>query len=496
VDGRRALAALQEAYRLLADCGEPRHRARVTAALAQALSTRGRYADSAPFWEEALTLARLAGCRQEEVLGLRTSGWHLAMHGEPDAGIVRLRDALRIARLDGDVESVSRTYNHLSLALDFVGRSADCMDIVTEALDWASTCESLFTPVIDMLDSFVLVLFRLGRWRQSEEIAARLCASHGASRVVMTAAVLAELAAARGDPERAAREVRLAKRMLEGDDDPLNHGLVYAAAATRAMWLEEHGTARQELRRGLDVVGSRGDDQQLVALCVLGLRIEADEAERRRARRFDLRLDDVREIGEQLRGRARTVWRDMGSRQRSFPEAALDCATAESEFARLEGGGSAARWRQIAEGWDQLGRPYPAAYARWREAELLVGRRDPRVGEVLRRAHATTETLQAHALGAEVAALAQRGRVELAVRELPAPPVAANPFHLTDREFQVIRLLKTGSRNREIARALYISESTVSVHVSNILTKLGVRNRVEAATIAHRLHLGDAAVNK
>jgi DNA-binding CsgD family transcriptional regulator/tetratricopeptide (TPR) repeat protein len=495
VDGGRALAALQEAYRLLTDCGEPRHRARVTAALAQALSTWGRYADSAPFWEEALTLARQAGCRGEEALGLRTSGWHLAMHGEPDAGITRLREALRIARADGDVESVSRAYNHLGLALDFVGRSVDCLNVVAEALDWASTWESLFTPVIDMLDSIVLVLFRLGRWQQAEEIAARLYASHGASRVVMTAAVLAELAAARSDPERAGREVRLAEGMLEGDDDPLNHGLVHAAAATRALWLEDHGTARREMQRGLEVVGSRGDDQQLVALCALGLRIEADEAERRRARRSGLPLDDVRAVGEQLHDRARTVWQDMGNRQRSFPEAALDRATAESEFARLDGGGCAERWGQIAEGWDQLARPYPAAYARWREAELLVGRRDLRAGDVLRRAHATTEALQAHALGAEIVALAQRGRVELTARELPAAPAAANPFHLTDREVQVLDLLRTGSRNREIAGALYISESTASVHVSNILTKLGARNRVEAAAIAHRLHLGGTVVS-
>ena len=498
LDGARALDALREAHRLLADCGEPGQRARVTAALAQALSLRGRYADSAPFWEEALTLARQAGCRREEVLGLRASGWHLAMHGEPDAGITRLREALRIARVDGDIECVSLTYNHLSLALDFIGKSADCLDVVAEALDWTSTSESLFTPVIDMLDSLVLVLFRLGRWRQAEEIAARLYASHGASRAVMTAVVLAELAAARSDPERAAREIGLAEGMLEGDDDPLNHGLVHAAAATRALWLEEHKTARQELRRGLDIVGSRGDVQQVVALCALGLRIEADEAERRRARRPALSLDDVIATGEQLRDLSRTVWHDMGARQHSFPEAALESATAEAEFARLEGGGSSARWRQIAEGWDRLLRPYPAAYARWREAELLVAIRDPRAGDVLRRAHAVTEELQAPALGSEVAALAQRARVELVPTQGPSPAHPAlppNPFNLTDREFQVLRLLKAGSRNREIARALYISESTASVHVSHILTKLDARNRVEAAAIAHRLHLGDAAFN-
>jgi DNA-binding CsgD family transcriptional regulator len=353
--------------------------------------------------------------------------------------------------------------------------------------------------MIDMLDSLVLVLFRVGRWRQAEELAAHLYASHGASRaLVYTAAVLAELAVARSDPERAAHEILRAKGMLEGDDDRFSHGLVHAAAATRALWLEEHEIARLEIRRGLDIVGSGEDDQQTVALCALGLRIEADEAERRRARRAALPLDDVLSTGGQLRDRARTVWHDMGGRQRSFPEAALEAATAEAEYARLGGGGSAASWHQVAEGWDRLARPYPSAYARWREAELLVAARDQRAGAVLRCAHAITKELQARALEAEIAALAQRARVTLASRGAPPPTPPEpppNPFNLTDREFQVLRLLKKGSRNREIARALYISESTASVHVSNILTKLNARNRVEAAAIAHRLHLGDAAVN-
>ena len=498
MDGVRALEALYEAYRLLEDTGETSERARVTAALAQALSTRGMYADSAPFWEEALTLARRTGCRREEVLGLRTSGWHLAMHGEPDTGISRMREALRIARLDGDIEGVSVSYNHLGLALDFVGRTADSAALVAEALDWVSTHATLYTPMIDMLDSTVLVLFRLGRWQQAAEIADRLYTSHGASRVLMTACVLAEMATARGDREAAARELRQAQNMLDGDDDPLNHGVVRAAAATSALWREDHRTAREELRQGLEVVGSRGDDQQLVALYALGLRIEADEAERLRARRHPVLPQDVVATATRLHERVQQVWHEMGHRRHSFPEAALDVAMADAEFARLQDAGSAADWGQIADGWDRLARPYPMAYARWREAELLVAERDPRAREVLQRAHAATETLGATALGGEIVALARRARLELGVdaaSEASAAPVLDNPFHLTERELEVLRLLMAGQRNREIAAELYMSESTASVHVSNILAKLGAKNRVEAAAIAHRLHLGEAVVS-
>jgi DNA-binding CsgD family transcriptional regulator len=325
---------------------------------------------------------------------------------------------------------------------------------------------------------------------QAEEVAQRVYASHGAPRAIMTAVVSAELATARGDPEHAAQQLKLAREMLEGDDDPLNHGLAHAAAATRALWLGHHREARAEVERGLEIVASRGDDQQAVALCALGLRVEADEAERRRARGILGAEDDVWPRAEELRERAGSLWRGMGPRQASFPEAAVEAATAEAEFERLSDSAGSSTWAQIADGWDRLARPYPAAYARWREAEVLVAARDGRAADVLRRAHAVAQDLDARALTREIVALALRARIELEVPDAaPQPP--PNPFDLTDRELQVLGLLKMGRRNREIARTLYISESTASVHVSNILTKLDAKNRVEAAAIAHRLGLGD-----
>jgi DNA-binding NarL/FixJ family response regulator len=65
---------------------------------------------------------------------------------------------------------------------------------------------------------------------------------------------------------------------------------------------------------------------------------------------------------------------------------------------------------------------------------------------------------------------------------------------LTEREREVIRLVAAGQSNQQIADALFITRKTASVHVSNILGKLGVENRVEAAAVAHRLGLaGDPA---
>ena len=60
---------------------------------------------------------------------------------------------------------------------------------------------------------------------------------------------------------------------------------------------------------------------------------------------------------------------------------------------------------------------------------------------------------------------------------------------MTAREAEVIRLLAIGHWNQEIADELFLSRKTASVHVSNILGKLGVSNRVQAAAVAQRVGL-------
>ena len=71
--------------------------------------------------------------------------------------------------------------------------------------------------------------------------------------------------------------------------------------------------------------------------------------------------------------------------------------------------------------------------------------------------------------------------------EAAAPADELAPFGPTDRERDVLALLAAGKSNPEIARVLFISAKTARVHVSNIMAKLGVRRRGEAAAFAHRL---------
>jgi DNA-binding CsgD family transcriptional regulator len=87
--------------------------------------------------------------------------------------------------------------------------------------------------------------------------------------------------------------------------------------------------------------------------------------------------------------------------------------------------------------------------------------------------------------------LARRARIELTE---PEPPPVERPVHtfgLTDREHAVLRLLGQGKTNARIGATLFISPKTASVHVSNIVRKLDVTTRVQAATLAERAGLLD-----
>jgi DNA-binding NarL/FixJ family response regulator len=106
----------------------------------------------------------------------------------------------------------------------------------------------------------------------------------------------------------------------------------------------------------------------------------------------------------------------------------------------------------------------------------------------LRVALTELERMGARPRAAQVARkLRERGVRGLARGSHPA--TRANPANLTARELEVLHLLVEGRSNRQIAEQLFISNKTASVHVTNLLAKLGVHSRLEAAAMARRLGL-------
>jgi len=163
------------------------------------------------------------------------------------------------------------------------------------------------------------------------------------------------------------------------------------------------------------------------------------------------------------------------------PEGRGWLARAEAEYRRALGENDPANWHAVISEFG-LGYVYEVARSRWRLAEALAeaGQRDD-AAEPWRLAMAQAGRLGARPLSAVLEDLAHRARIG-GVTE-PGDVVMAG---LTSREREVLRLIAAGRSNKEIAAVLFIAPKTASVHVSNILAKLGAGSRTEAAAIAHR----------
>jgi DNA-binding CsgD family transcriptional regulator len=164
-----------------------------------------------------------------------------------------------------------------------------------------------------------------------------------------------------------------------------------------------------------------------------------------------------------------------------------------------------AAWDEAARAWEAAGEPYPLAAVLLRSAEAALGAGDREGGTTrLRRAAGLAQRVGARPLSDDIALLARRARITLGQPGDDADVQGAagrvgqtqisgpDRMGLTARELDVLRLVAAGRSNRDIAGELFISVKTASVHVSNILGKLGVTSRGEAAAAAHRLRLFDS----
>ena len=165
---------------------------------------------------------------------------------------------------------------------------------------------------------------------------------------------------------------------------------------------------------------------------------------------------------------------------------------AEAEWTRLQGRSDPRAWQAAVAAYSH-GHVYGVARCQWRLAEALLSAGDrEQATDAARTAHQTAVRLGAEPLRGALEALARRGRLDLGAG-LPAEPTLAG---LTPRELEVLGLLVEGRSNRQIAEQLFISGKTASVHVTNILAKLGVHSRLEAAATARRLGLDQPAGTK
>ena len=487
-DAVGSLAADREAVRLLDDEAPSDLKARARAALATGLLLDGNSAEAATHAQAAIELARAADRLEEEGYALTTLGVCQTLNGRLDDGLATLERARQICDECGSLEEILRVYGDLTFVLTTAGRPTESLDTAYAGLARFRTFGIGAEGGGLLLVNIASTLQVIGDWD------AALRGASDALRLGMPSLfvgylhlVIADIGVARGDRALADEHVRAAEQMAPLRGDAWFEGTLTATRAELSLWAGEPAAALSIVADTLPALDKPDYDELAVRLCSVGRRAVADQAERARL------LPDQRPPDPE-------VVTLLGLREQQCREGAVRAATpaidafllqCEAETAREQGHSDADAWARTAEAWQAISQPYARAYALWREAEALVAARSKRkAGTVVAEAHAIVEELGAAPLRGELSALAGRATLTVdAPAAKPAPASTAQRLGLTPREQEVLPLVASGRTNRQIARALFISEKTVSVHVSNIMMKLGASNRGEAAAAAFTLDL-------
>jgi DNA-binding CsgD family transcriptional regulator/tetratricopeptide (TPR) repeat protein len=480
-----AVAILEEALALLPADQVTRAHAVVLASLASAVWRANDMATTMSLASRAVRAAREVGAAQQEAEASITLGSARSYLSGTDEGLDDLRAGLALATdIDAPVSAL-RAYVNLSDVLEFVGRHEEAVQAARDGIALADRTGLARSWGAFLTGNLVESLLRLGRWNEADQLATQ--ALNSVPEGVFAATVLllrAELAAMTGRYEDADADVRAARRALgQTRDEQFALTMLYSDALA-ALGRGDLATARRLTADGLVDFDSPMSGRYIWPLLWLAARTEADEATLARDRREQVPASTTARC-RALAGFATAPAAPTAS-SRAYQ------ALVSAELARAAGEDDIAAWAAAATAWQAASEPYPLAYALLRLAEVAVSAGDRQdAGRRARQAYALARGVGAAPIADEAVALARRARLNL---EEPADQATTLPaedplarFGLTEREHEILVLLAAGRSNPQIAEALFISPKTASVHVSNILGKLGVASRMEAAAVAHRL---------
>ncbi|WP_217162339.1 LuxR family transcriptional regulator [Streptomyces sp. AC512_CC834] len=436
--------------------------------------------------ERAVEYARMVGADDIELNARLTLGGLMVDAGHIDAGLTEMFQVRDLVVAQDRSAVVARSHVNLPSTLESVGRSEEALTILREGVD--------LTRRMGLLESEAWVwgnlaesLISLGRWDEALE-AADMAGAPGRSPAPRGGAALkrAVVTLARGERSEAARLLAEA-RAAYGTHDPMPQHHLPLAALTVGIAAAEGRLpdARAELGRVLDAGFPPGTQRYGWPLLLSAAEAEAD------ARALPAAEEGRAEILERLAKAARSL-------TTGAPVWAAHERWVRAELHRAHGLDTPQTWSEAVTAFECLERPYELARVRRRLAGALLatGGEDERARatELLRLARTVADHLGARPLSDAVGLLGRRARLTLGGTAGPAAAAAApvdpaDALGLTGRERDVLRLVSDGRTNRQIAEELFISPKTASVHVSNILAKLGVSGRGEAAAVAHRLAL-------
>lgn len=460
-------------------------RARVLATHSRLLALSGRTQEAVQAAEEGLATAMTLGAEAERAAALISLGAANAVSSTLHQAVELLWQGCELARTVDSVDDLATGYG-LLLTAELL-TDAD----LTPVLDLAARGNELLARRgrreghLDLYAS--IAQLELGRWPQAHETARRV--TGGGAPFAQW--LLALLAVRRGEQASPARNV-LSPQRLETIPLP--------AGTWCGEWLAEtellHGRPAEAaaiVAQLLHRLEGRPEDPFAGRLLTLGLRAQADRITAGRDLADEGLVADATAAAAALAARARSIRPSPFDESRSPSGTAVpDAATWDAEWSRLTGPSEPDAWGRAVDAWLALSRPYFAVYALWRQAEALMEGRAQRrsVGPIVLHGMELAQEIGAIPLLRELERLALRAH-------LPMTPAgdggskagSARPGPLTRREVDVLRLAAQGLSNRAIADVLVVSPKTVDTHLSHVLMKLDVHDRIAAANRGQRLGL-------
>ncbi len=476
-----ATAAIDRAWDLVKDAEPSGTRAWVLASRAgflRILEQPGAALDSA---RTAVADAQAVGAAGAEASALTTLGTLADSAGDAAEAREWLRKAQRKARDAEAPNTEIRATYFLALSYDDQAEFAEALAEAGRGVARAEEAGLSWSVYgLELRARQLMLRYLMGDWPdESAGRAGRGVSSAVAARIL---AIWSLFVVARGRFDEAAKLVAGLRQHWTADMQiPLSVG---DAGIQLAYWRGDHAEA---VRRAEDLIGwlERIEPGLLAGIRVaaVGVTAAAAQAADARVRGDQAAADAAVAAGERMlaHGRMSSVVGQPRSGKLG-PEGRAWLARLEAAAACLTGRGDARLWAAAAAAFG-YGAVYEEAVCRWHEAEALLAAYED-AKPALEAAHAVAVRLGAIPLRDAVRDLGHRARVELAGVEPAAPArTVANP--LTDRERDVLERVALGRTNRQVGEELYISEKTVSVHLSRVMAKLGASRRAEAVAIAY-----------